>query len=297
MKEMESDTSILRFDWAAKSILRQKENFDILEGMLSVFLEEKVKIECLLESESNVEFPEGKSNRVDIRAKNAKGEIILVEIQLRHDPYFMERILFSVAKTLTEHLCKGEDYSEVKKVYSFNILYYDFGQGEDYLYYGGTTFCGKHHGDIFRIGHRGEEAIRWMEAASIYPEYYILRVKAFQGEAHTPEEEWMRYLKESEIDPSTTVPGLQEAYRRLKVLQMSPKERRAYDNFLFNKVFEKNVIKGAEDIAWYEGMIKGKEEGEQKKAFEIARQLKQMNIPFTQITQATGLSAEEIEGL
>ena len=34
----------IRFDWAIKRLLRQKANFGVLEGFLSVLLDEKVEI-------------------------------------------------------------------------------------------------------------------------------------------------------------------------------------------------------------------------------------------------------------
>ena len=43
----------IRFDWAIKRLLRQKANFGVLEGFLTVFLREKVTIMEILESESN----------------------------------------------------------------------------------------------------------------------------------------------------------------------------------------------------------------------------------------------------
>jgi predicted transposase/invertase (TIGR01784 family) len=45
------------------------------------------------------------------------------------------------------------------------------------------------------------------------------------------------------------------------------------------------------------GIALGKEEGEHKKAFEIARNLLALNLPVDQIAQATGLSISEIESL
>ena len=71
----------IRFDWAIKRLLRQKANFDVLEGFLTVFLNEEVKIIEILESESNQQKEDDKFNRVDIKARNSKGEIIIVEIQ------------------------------------------------------------------------------------------------------------------------------------------------------------------------------------------------------------------------
>ena len=43
----------IRFDWAIKRLLRQKANFGVLEGFLTVFLNEEVKIIDILESEGN----------------------------------------------------------------------------------------------------------------------------------------------------------------------------------------------------------------------------------------------------
>lgn len=50
---MEQQDRYIRFDWAVKRHLRQKANFGVLEGFLTVLLEEEVKIMEILESESN----------------------------------------------------------------------------------------------------------------------------------------------------------------------------------------------------------------------------------------------------
>ena len=78
---METMDRYIRFDWAIKRLLRQKANFGVLEGLLTVLLNEEVKIVEILESESNQLTADDKFNRVDIKAKNSKGEIIIVEIQ------------------------------------------------------------------------------------------------------------------------------------------------------------------------------------------------------------------------
>ena len=48
MKELQD--RYIRFDWAIKRLLRQKANFGVLEGFLTVFLGEQIKIEEILES-------------------------------------------------------------------------------------------------------------------------------------------------------------------------------------------------------------------------------------------------------
>ncbi|NJL75596.1 MAG: hypothetical protein HC892_11760 [Saprospiraceae bacterium] len=88
----------IRFDWAAKKILRDKKNFDILEGFLSELLGEDVKIEGLLESESNQEEEDDKFNRVDLFAGNSKGEHIIIEIQNTRELDYLMRMLFATSK-------------------------------------------------------------------------------------------------------------------------------------------------------------------------------------------------------
>ena len=112
----------IRFDWAAKRMLRDKTNFGVLEGLMTVLLNEKVTIVEILESEGNQQVEDDKFNRVDIKARNSKGEIILVEIQQTRELYYLQRILYGVAKAITEHIKLGEKYDHVKKVYSISIL-------------------------------------------------------------------------------------------------------------------------------------------------------------------------------
>ena len=69
---MKKTDNVIRFDWAAKNILRDKASFVILEGFLSALLGEKVSIMELLESESNRQRRTAKANRVDVKAKNGK---------------------------------------------------------------------------------------------------------------------------------------------------------------------------------------------------------------------------------
>ena len=119
---MEQKDKYIRFDWAIKRLLRNKANFGVLEGFLTVLLGEEIHILEILESEGNQQREDDKFNRVDIKARNSKDEIILVEVQNTRELYYLERILYGVAKTITEHIDLGEIYSNVtlgKEVITF----------------------------------------------------------------------------------------------------------------------------------------------------------------------------------
>lgn len=287
----------VRFDWAIKRLLRQKANFDVLEGFLTVFLGEKVTILEILESESNQLSAEDKFNRVDIKARNSKDEIIIIEIQNTRELYYLERIFYGVAKAITEHISLGETYYKVKKIYSISVLYFDIGKGNDYLYYGQNHFVGVHTGDHLQVNVKERDAIVSRMPAEIFPEYVLIRVNEFDKVAVTPLEEWMKYLKDGTIRPDTTAPGLSEAREKLKYFSMPPKERMAYDEHLSAVMIQNDVLDSAKLEGKIEGRAEGRAEGRDEERFSIARNMKQLGIPVDVIVKSTGLTSGEIETL
>lgn len=304
---MEQKDRYIRFDWAAKRLLRNKANFGVLEGFLTVLLGENIRILEILESESNQLSPEDKFNRVDIKARNSKDEIIIVEIQNTREIYYLERILYGVAKTITEHIGLGRIYSDVKKVYSISILYFDIGQvdigqGNDYLYHGQNTFVGVHTGDFLQVTTKEKGVIVRKLPAEIFPEYFLIRVNEFNKSAVTPLEEWIEYLKTGIIRPDTKAPGLEEARRKLIYYNLEPAERQAYDRHIDAIMIQNDVLGTAREEGLQEGREEGREEGLQEGREEskitIARNMKNvLNLPDETIAQISGLPIDEIKKL
>ena len=105
-----------------KRLLRQKSNFDILEGFLSELLKEDIKIEQILESESNQESDDDKFNRVDILTQNSKSELIIIEIQSTYEIDYFHRMAYGVSKSISENLRLGQKYSEIRKIISIALF-------------------------------------------------------------------------------------------------------------------------------------------------------------------------------
>lgn len=287
----------IRFDWAVKRLLRNKANFGVLEGFLTVLLGEPIRIVEILESEGNQQRENDKFNRVDIKARNSKDEIIIVEVQNTREIYYLERILFGVAKAITEHIELGELYSEVKKVYSISILYFDIGKGNDYLYHGQNSFVGVHTGDFLEVTTKEKDAIVRKLPAEIFPEYFLIRVNEFNKVAVTPLEEWIEYLKTGIIRPDTKAPGLEEARRKLIYYNMDRAEQLAYDEHINAVMIQNDVLSTAAEEGRQEGRQEGLAEGRQERNMENARTMKSLNIPSEVIHQVTGLPIKDIEGL
>lgn len=282
----------IRFDWAILHQLHQKANFGVLEGFLTVFLNEPIKIVEILENEGNV-LAEDKFYRVEIKAKNSNGEDILVEIQNITRLCYQERIFYGVDKAITEHINLGNTYKEVKKVYSISILYFDLGKGSDYIYVGQNNFIGLHTQDQLIISTKEKDTIVRKSPTEIFPTYMLVRVNEFNKVAKSPLEEWVDYLKNGVINPDTKAPGLQEAREKLKYYSMSNAERHAYDEHV-NAIMIQNDVLGN---ARLEGHAEGRAEGKTEKKNAIALKMRQAGLPIEQIMQFTGLSEENIKSL
>ena len=279
----------IRFDWAIKRLLRQKANFGVLEGFLTVFLNEPIKIVDILESEGNQQAADDKFNRVDIKAKNSKGEIIIVEIQNTSELYYLERVLYGVAKAITEHINLGNTYKDVKKVYSISILYFDLGKGSDYIYVGQNNFVGLHTQDHLVISTKEKDTIVRKSPSEIFPTYILVRVNEFNKVAKSPLEEWVEYLKNGVISPETQAPGLQEAREKLKYYSMSDAERYAYDEHINAIMIQNDVLGNAR--------LEGMEEGRTKEKNDIAHKMLANGLSIEQIALITGLTEQEIKRL
>lgn len=292
---MKNKSSLVRFDWAIKRLLRQKSNFVVLEGLLSTLLGEDVVIVRILESED-------KFNPVDVLAENDKGELVIIKVQNNRELDYFHRMLYGTSKAVTEYIHEGEKYGTIKKIYSVNIIYFDLGQGKDYVYHGKTQFKGIHFDDILKLSTRQREQFVKQEAGDIFPEYYVLRVNEFDELAKTPLDEWIYFLKTGEIDEHATAKGLPEAREKLRIDKLSPSEKGQYYAHMEALRYQKSVI----ETGWIEGhaegraesIAKGREEGiaegQNLEKRQIAANLKKQGLSIEIIANCTGLSPEEI---
>jgi predicted transposase/invertase (TIGR01784 family) len=280
--------SLIRFDWAIKKILRNKSNFDILEGFLSELLKQNIKIINLLESESNKETNDDKFNRVDLLVELETKELVIIEIQNEDEYDYLHRILYGTSKTISENMKKGNPYANIKKVISISIIYFDIGEGSDYVYKGTTNFIGIHNHDKLMLSEDQKILFNKIEPFEIFPEYYILKVSKFDEVTKDGLDEWIYFLKNDEIKENFNAKGLKEAKEKLDVMKLPKEEQAIYDQYL-----EDLHLKASLAHTQKHKFDKAKKE----KAEEIAKNLKENGVDIEIIIKSTGLTREEIEEL
>jgi len=250
--------NFIRFDWATRQLLRQESNFVILEGFLSTLLKDIIKIVSVLEIVSKKNKFEDPLNRVHLLAENNRGELVIIEIQNYRELDYFHRMLCGV-KTITECIHEGERYAQVQNFFFVYIVYSDLclGQWSDYVYHGRTKFRGIHNRDTLRLSASQQKQFMCEEAGDLYPEYFILRVDEFNQKAVTPLDEWISFLKTSEIPEDAKAPGLPEARERLRRDAMSKEEREVYEAHIEAVRFQRSVIQ----TGLIEGRLEGQAEG------------------------------------
>ena len=279
---------LIKFDWAIKNLLRNKANFGILEGFLSELLFENIRIDKILESESNQESENDKFNRVDILTQNSKNEIIIIEIQSTYEIDYFHRMAYGVSKSIVENLKKGQKYAEIKKVISINVIYFDLGQGQDYIYKGKTDFKGLHKHDILDLSSKQKSTFIKSNISDVFLEYYLLKVNQFNDIAKDSLDEWIYFLKNSEVKDEFRAKGLKEAEKVLDIMRLTPADQYGYNRYLDSLSLKASEIYSLQTEAAF---------NIEEKILEIAKKSILEGLDNELISKITDFTIEKIETL
>jgi predicted transposase/invertase (TIGR01784 family) len=235
---------------------------------------------------------------VDILVENEEKELIIIELQFTSEYDYFQRMLFGASKVITQFMAKGNDYGKVRKVYSINIVYFDLGEGNDYVYHGNTTFYGLHTGDKLRLTPLQHQEFGVLDVSDLFPEYYILEVTRFDDTAKDSLDEWIYYLKHNAIEDGFKAQGLPQARELLNYDRLPEGEKRAYDRAVDRKRDEHTWIYTAkaegEAIGVEKGIAQGKAEGKTETLTGIIHNAWRKGHSAKDIAELTSLPEEEI---
>ena len=287
---------LVRFDWALKKLLRNKANFEILEGFISELLGRNIVIKTILESESNKHTKTDKQNRVDLLTELDSGELVLIELQVESQYDYFHRMVYGASKLITDYMDAGFDYDKVRRVLSVNIVYFDLGHGIDYVYKGVTEFRGIHENDLLNLSaSQKKEFYNLGRVSEIFPEYYILKINGFNDVANNTLDEWIYFLKNSDIKSDFKAKGLDKASEVLDIMKLSDEDRVEYEGYIENRRVAESSIKTSWLEGKIEGELKGKIEGKIEGKVEVALRLIDKGMSVEEAAEVAGMSVEELK--
>ena len=302
-------------DLFARYLLGKNGNEDLLENLvnatLSDFNFEEVKDLEIIDPFNLSENIDLKESIIDVKAKTKDNKTVIIEFQLCGNKNFVDRIFYYISKNIVSELREGEDYQEIQKIISINLLDFNL----DFRDEGKPHRCFKlidtknHNVDLDFIQMHIIEAKRFIE---------IIEKSTLDELKKNKLLTWMKFftsknLKSIEKELKEANPIMTKVIEEYKRFTSDEKLMRAYDardafllgqKMMLNREreegfeegmergIEKGIKKGIE-----KGKLEGIKEGEENKAISIAKTLKQMNMDDASISKATGLSIEEVRNL
>ena len=284
--------TLISFDYAIKFLLRNKGDYDIVEGFISALLSSDgyspVKITALLESASNKENEGLKTSIADLVVEDQQGQKYIVEIERQYTNSFIHKACFNTSRLIVDSISGGQDYTTIKKVFHISLLYFTWGNMKKPLYHGKTIIKeidNEHPLDL----HIGDQGGRIHDLTRIMPEFFLISVPLFDDVIKQEIDEWLYLMKHSEIKEDFKSPYMKKVAERLSILTMNAKEKDAYYTYLKESMNQRDAVISAE--------AKGEAKGEAKKSIEIAKEMLLDKEPLNKIIKYTKLTQKEIEKL
>lgn len=278
---------LISFDFAIKYLLKDKGNYDIVEGFISSLLKEQgykpVKILALLDAESNKEEYSQKKSIADLIVEDEQHTKYIIEIERQYISNFIHKSCFNTSRLLVDQVSSGVDYTNIKKIFHISLLYFKVGSGPIYH---GKTVIREAESQEKLIVHIEDENHHVYDATEIFPEYIFISVPKFNDIVNKEIDEWLYVMKHAEIKPEFKSPYMKKVAEKLNILKMTNEMRDEYFNYMNNVTTYQDAI----DSATAKGLAKGKAEGKA----EIAKRMLAEKLAIELIAKVTELTAEEI---
>ena len=271
-----------KMDFVFKNIFGSEKNSKILISFLNATLKSKDLITSveIKNTDLNKGYIEDKFSRLDVKATTSNEEIINIEIQLKNEYNMIKRSLYYWSKLYSEQLNEGEDYSILKRTICINILNFKYLKTRK-----------------FHSAYRLKEIYSNEELTDVAEIHFIEIPKLEDG---SDEKDmlvpWIEFLKDPESEKVRNLEMSIEEIRQAKdeLIKMSndDTQRELYE--MRAKTLKDKISALIE--AERKGIQKGIQEGEKKKAIEIAKSLLDV-LDVQTISLKTGLSVDEINKL
>jgi predicted transposase/invertase (TIGR01784 family) len=309
-----SEKPLISFDYAIKYLLKDKGDYEIVEGFISALLKSQgykdVKIISLLDTESNKENSKSRRSLADVVVEDEEHRKYIVEIERNVYSGFIHKACFNTSRLIVDNLAQKVDYTEIVKVFHISILYFPVGKGP--IHHGQTIIRDIETRERLTVHIKNPETDAIVDATDILPEYFFISVPLFNDRLEREIDDWLYVMKHDAVPETFQSAYMEKVADKLSILKMTPVERDSYYSYLKQVYTDRDQIstamqkgkeegrKEGEQIGITKGEQIGMAKGEQKLLEEknqIARNFLELGLEAQTISQATGLTVEEIKAL
>ena len=287
---------LISFDYAIKFLLKNKEDFYVIEDFISSLFElvgySKIKILAVKDPENQKSLSTTKITIPDLLVEDETGKHYLIEIEKTNFSDAAYRAHYNTSySTVHSFLDKGNDFSKINKVIHISILYDSYGGVDDYLYHGKTEPIGINNRQKLVI-HKNIEGKKF-NTLEDFPEYFFVFPENFHESFKSKFDEWMHMLKTGEIREEALYKyrDFKKVEERLDYLNLNDEEKLEFDKLQADKATEECKIKDAEE----KGEARGIKKGRKEEKLHLAKKLLQKAMSFKDVSEMTELDIEELE--
>ncbi|MGL4378070.1 MAG: Rpn family recombination-promoting nuclease/putative transposase [Microcoleaceae cyanobacterium] len=274
-------------DFAFKKIFGSTASKEILKSFLNALIYDGIpRIEDLeiIDPYLSSKVSVLKDSYLDVKAKITGGKTIIIEMQVLNVSSFAKRVIYNAAKAYSTQLGRGEGYSKLKPVIALTITDFDLFEGEDSVI---SHFVFKEKERLFDYPDA--------ELELVFVE--LPKFKTSLEELETLTDKWIYFMKNA---PSLeTVPEKMGDVSEIKLAFGIANEANLSLEELEDLEKREMFIEDQRGLltkGLQQGREEGLAEGMKQKAIDIAKQLIG-KLDHETISQTTGLSLEEIQGL
>src|SRR6185312_15739769 len=244
-----------------------------------------------LPSEQVPHIPAFKRTIADVKCKDAKGRVFIVEMQIDWTESFKQRLLFGTSQAIVKQLERGQAYQLLQPVYGLGIVAYTF-EKENPAWY--------HHYQLVKLDENA--------SSDVIEHLQLVFIELPKFPVHSPEEKklrllWLRFLRE--INEKTVnvskelldVPEISEAVVLAEEVAYTAGELNAYETYWDAVRTEKTLLIGRYDEGKAEGLAEGRVEGLAEGMEKVAINLIQERAQENLISKVPGFSISPINEL
>jgi len=274
-------------DYGFKKLFGEEPNKDLLLDFLNVLLQEEQGEIKALTYLKNEHLGTGELDRkaiFDLYCENEKGEKFIVELQKTKQNFFKDRTVYYSTFPIREQAKRADWNYELKAVYTVAIL--DFVFDED------KQDTAKFRYDI-KLTDIETKAVFYDKLTFIYLE--MPKFNKTVEELETRFDKWLYVIRN--LNRLDKVPDklrervFEKLFETAEIARFTPDQVRSYEDSLKYYRDMKNSL----DTAREEGVIEGREAGREQREIEIAKELLKNGVSVEVISNATGLTREQIE--
>ena len=260
---------------------------DMVNAALSDFNFEEVKDLEIIDPYNLSENIDLKESIIDIKAKTKDNQTVIIEIQLCGNMDFVKRIFYYISKNIVNELREGEDYKNLPRIISINLLNFNLDFGDE----GQPHRCFKlidtknHNVDLDFIQMHILEVQRFIK---------IIEKSTLDELKKNKLLTWMKFFTSKNLDLiekelKEANPIMTKVIEEYKRFTSDDKLMRAYDARDAFLLGQKMMLNRERE--------EGIKEGIEKRNYTIAKSMKKDGADINLISKYTGLTIKEIEKL